>query len=150
MTPIWLEHAYKDAGLREIRGGESPRIIEMHSHCTLKAKEDEIPWCAAAVCCWLEECSIDSTKSAAAKSFLDWGVKLDTPREGCVCVIRQKQKGHDAATGSASGYHVALWLAEVNNYVYLWGGNQGDTVKKSGFNLASYEICGYRWPEGIE
>lgn len=149
-TPIWLEHARKDAGLREIRGGESPRIIAMHDHCSLHAKEDEIAWCSAAVCCWLEEVGIPSIKSAAAKSWLSWGVALETPREGCVCVIHQKTAGRDAATGSTSGYHVGLWLGQDQDRVYLWGGNQSDTVKKSGFGLGSYEVCGYRWPEGID
>jgi|SRR6185369_14982654 len=149
MTPIWLEHAFKDSGITEKRGGENPRIIEMHDHCSLHAKEDEIAWCSAAVCCWMEEVGIPSTRSAAAKSWLDWGVPLEAPREGCVCVIRQKNKGADAATGSTSGYHVALWLAEADGRVYLWGGNQGDSVKKSSFGLGSYEVCGYRWPEGV-
>ena len=58
MKPTWLEHAMKDAGITEVRGGENPRIIEMHTYCTLKAKEDEIAWCSAAVCCWMEEVGI--------------------------------------------------------------------------------------------
>lgn len=149
MTPIWLEHAYKDAGLREIRGGESPRIIEMFTHTTYHAKEDEVAWCSAGACTWLEECGIPSPHSAAAKSWLSWGVPLNEPREGCICVILQKGKGHDSSTGSTSGYHVGLWLGEDKEKVYLWGANQSDSVKKSGFFLRSYEICGYRWPEGI-
>lgn len=147
--PIWLEHALSDAGVHEVKGGENPRIIEMDSHTSLKAKEDEVPWCAAAVNCWLEECFIDGTKSAAAKSFLNWGVELATPREGCICVIQQRTAGADAVTGSSSGYHVALWLDQDTDYVYLWGGNQSDSVKKSAFPLSKYRVCGYRWPEGI-
>lgn len=149
MKPIWLEHALKDEGVREVRGGENPRIIEMHDHCTLHAKEDEIAWCAAAVCCWLEECGIPSTKSAAARSFLSWGKELPEPKEGCICIIQQRQVGTDSATGSTSGYHVGLWLGQDAERVYLWGGNQSDSVKKSGFGLKSYRVCGYRWPEGL-
>jgi len=148
-NPIWLEHALKDAGVHEIKGGETPRIIEMHDHCTLHAKEDEIAWCSAAVCCWLEEMGIPSTKSAAARSWLNWGVELDKPKEGCICVIQHKNSAPDLATGSTSGYHVALWLGQDNYYIYLWGGNQGDSVKQSKFPLGSYRVCGYRWPEGL-
>lgn len=150
MKPIWLVHALKDEGIKEKRGGENPRIIEMFTHCTYQAKEDEVPWCSAAVCAWLEECFVTSTKSAAAKSWLTWGVELKEPREGCVCIIQQRYLGQDKKTGSASGYHVALWLGQDAERVYLFGGNQSDSVKKSGFNLNSYRVLGYRWPEGIK
>lgn len=150
MNPVWLEHAFKDKGVAEVKGGENPRIIEMHSHTTLKAKEDEIAWCSSGLCCWMEESGLPSTKSAAAKSWFDYGIGLAEPRIGCICLIRQKQKGSDAATGSTSGYHVGLWLREEAGRVYLWGCNQSDSVKESGFNLQSYEIVAYRWPEGVE
>lgn len=148
--PLWLKKAFKDEGVAEIRGGENPRIIEMHDRCTLHAKEDEIAWCSAAVCCWMEESGVLSTKSAAAKSWESWGVALDKPRRGCVCIVRQKATGRDATTGSVSGYHVGLWLGEENNRVTLWGGNQHDMVKQSSFGLGSYNIVAYRWPEGIK
>lgn len=148
-SPIWLVHALKDNGLREVRGGENPRIIEMDSYTTLKAKEDEIAWCSAALCCWFEEVHISSTKSAAAISWATWGKGLDEPKEGCVCVVRHKKSGNDKATGSTSGYHVALWLGQDRDYVYLFGGNQSDSVKKSSFPLKDYEIVALRWPEGF-
>jgi uncharacterized protein (TIGR02594 family) len=148
MEPKWLAHAREDEGVKEVRGGENPRIIQMHSYTTLHAKEDEIAWCSAAVCAWMEEVGIESTKSAAAISWATWGIGLESPRLGCVCVIRQKRKGEDKATGSTSGNHVALWLSEQDGRVHLWGGNQGDMVKESSFGLANYEIVAYRWPEG--
>lgn len=150
MKPIWLVHAEKDAGTKEKRGGENPRILEYFTHTTYHAKEDEVPWCSAAVCCWLEEVMYPSTKSAAAKSWLDYGVELKEPREGCICVIQQRYTGKDKATGSSSGYHVALWLDQDADHVTLFGGNQSDSVKVSSFNLNSYRVCGYRWPlEGV-
>lgn len=148
--PIWLEHALLDSGVKEIDGsGNNPRIVEMDSHTSLKAKEDSVPWCAAAVNCWLEECGITGTDSAAAKSFLTWGKELTVPREGCVVVIQQRSSGSDAATGSASGYHVALFVGQDAGHIYLYGGNQSDQCKQSSFPLAKYRICGYRWPEGV-
>lgn len=42
MKPIWLLHAEKDAGVTEVRGGENPRIIEMFTHTSYHAKEDEM------------------------------------------------------------------------------------------------------------
>lgn len=146
-VPKWLDQARKDQGVREVKGGENSRILEMHSHTSLHARDDETAWCSSAVNCWMEEAGIKGTGSAAAKSWLDWGVKLAAPQLGCVCVIRQKTAGKDTATGSTSGYHVGLWLGAGDGRVTLFGGNQGDMVKESGFNLRSYEIVGYRWPK---
>lgn len=147
MIPKWLEVAEKDLGIKEIPGKEHhPRIVEFHRHTTLKATTDEVAWCSSAVNCWMDEAGYKGTGSAAAKSWLDWGVALETPRLGCICIIRQKQKGPDEATGSTSGYHVGLWKKEEGGRVYLHGGNQGNMVKVSGFGLGSYDILGYRWP----
>lgn len=148
MDPKWLEIAKGEEGVCEKRGCENQRIIEYHDATTLHAKEDEIPWCSSFVNWCMEKAGITPTGSAAARSWLNWGKKLDTPFPGCVCVIRQKQSGHDQATGSASGYHVAFWLGEENGRVKLLGGNQSDQVKVSTFGLGAYDVCGYRWPEG--
>lgn len=150
MKPIWLVHAEKDIGVKEIRGGENPRIIEMFTHTTYHAKEDEIYWCSACLCCWLEEVFIPSTKSAAARSWLKWGTELSEPREGCICIIQQKVAGKDAATESTSGFHVGLWVGQDAERVYLLGGNQSDSVKVSGFPFSKYTVRGYRWPEGMK
>lgn len=146
MKPRWLEIAEKEIGQHEIRGGENPRIVEYHASTSLKAKEDEIPWCSSFVNWCLKEAGINGTNSAAAKSWLTWGVETADPVLGCICIIKKKRNGPDRATGSASGYHVAFWLEEKEGRVLLLGGNQGDQVKKSSFNLTGYEICGYRIP----
>ena len=49
MKPKWLEIALKEVGVSEIKGGENKRILEYHASTTLKAKEDEIPWCSSFV-----------------------------------------------------------------------------------------------------
>lgn len=142
----WMKVAENEIGQQEIRGGENKRIIEYHATTTLKAKEDEIPWCSSFVNWCLRQVGFAGTGSAAAKSWLTWGDKIDTPEPGCICVIRRKQQGHDLATGSSSGYHVAFWEKEENGRVFLLGGNQSDQVKISSFSLSGYEICGYRMP----
>jgi uncharacterized protein (TIGR02594 family) len=145
MKPVWLDIAEGELGTVEKRGGENPRILEYHATTTLKAREDEVAWCASFVNWCMEKAGIKGTGSAAAKSWLTWG-DTSPQKYGAVCVIKQKSKGHDAATGSASGYHVAFFLKIENGRVFLLGGNQGDQVKISSFGLGSYEVCGYRWP----
>jgi uncharacterized protein (TIGR02594 family) len=147
MKTPWLDVAKKEVGQCEVAGCiDNPRIVEYHATTTLHASHDEVPWCSAFVNWCLKQVGIKGTNSAAAKSWLNWGQSLAIPEVGCICVIRQKQKGTDAATGSATGYHVAFWEGEENGKVALLGGNQSDQVKVSHFNLASYEIIGYRMP----
>jgi len=149
MKKPWFDIAMREIGQTEIRGGENQRIIAYHATTTLKAKEDEIPWCSSFVNWCIYQAGLIGTNSAAAKSWLNWGRAITVPEEGCICIVRQKKSGADASTGSASGYHVAFWLKEESNRVFLLGGNQGDQVKISSFGLAGYEICGYRLPGEI-
>lgn len=149
MKPKWLEIAEKEMGVKEVRGGENPRIIEYHATTSYGAKEDEIAWCSSFVNWCMIQAGIKGTNSAAAKSWLDWGTVLDTPQVGCVCVIKLKTKKDDPATGTTSGYHVGLWKKTEGGRVSLVGGNQSDQVKVSSFGLGTYEICGYRQPSTV-
>jgi uncharacterized protein (TIGR02594 family) len=144
--PKWLEVAEAEIGVLEKRGGENPRIIEYHAATSLKAKEDEIPWCASFVNWCLKQAVIAGTGSAAAISFAAWGERITEPKEGCIVVIRQRKKGADQATGSASGNHVAFFQRIQDGRIYLLGGNQSDSVKVSSFGLGSYDVIAYRWP----
>jgi len=150
MRPRWMEIAEDEIGIKEVKGGENPRILEYHASTTLKAKEDEIPWCAAFVNWCLVKAGCKTTNSAAAISFATLGERLTSPKEGCVVVIRQRKSGQDQATGSSSGNHVAFFQKIADNRIYLLGGNQSDQVKVSSFGLSSYDVVAYRWPEEIE
>lgn len=143
----WLVIASKELGIHEIRGGESKRILEYHATTSLAAKEDEIPWCSSFVNWCMKKAGFLGTGSAAAKSWLKWGVALAEPKEGAICVIRQKKFGDDAVTGSATGYHVGFFLGIEDGRLRMLGGNQSDSVKISTFGLSSYTIEGYRWPK---
>lgn len=144
--PLELEIAEKEIGQHELVGGENSRIVEYHSTTTLKATEDEIPWCSSFVNWCMIKAGHKGTNSALAKSWLKWGQKLDRPTLGCVCIIKKKIVEEDKSTGSSTGYHVAFWLLQDAQYVHLLGGNQSDSVKISRFNLAIYAILGYRIP----
>ena len=143
----WMRTALAEYGVSEVRGRtHNSRVIEYHGASTLRAQTDEVPWCASFVNWVLREAGLRGTGSAAAASFSDWGTPVD-PRFGCVVHIRRAQRGHDGATGSSSGNHVAFLVDRSASHVRLLGGNQGNQVKLSTFSLAGYSIRACRWPK---
>jgi uncharacterized protein (TIGR02594 family) len=138
------EIAKEELGVHETPGPvATARIAEYHSTTTLRAKSDEVPWCASFVNWCMVRAGLRGTDSAAARSWLAWGKPCD-PVEGCVVVIRQLHAGRDASTGSASGYHVGFFQALDETHVTILGGNQSDSVKVSRFPLSRYAVQGYR------
>jgi len=144
----WMSIAEAEVGVREnaAAGQHNKRIIEFHKSTSLRATEDEVPWCSSFVNWVMIESGRTGTKSAAAKSWLNWGTELDTPRVGAITVIKKKVAGADKATGSSSGFHVAFFVSATNTQLRLLGGNQSDSVKYSNFLLSKYDIKGHRWP----
>ncbi len=134
--PPWLIKARKEIGVAEIPGLDknNPRILEYDAVTTLKAKVDEVPWCSAFVCAMLEWSGVDSTKSAAAVSYLDWGIELDKPSLGCIVVLERK-----------GGHHVGFYLHETMDAVTLLGGNQSDKVCEMRFPKSL--VLSYRLPD---
>jgi uncharacterized protein (TIGR02594 family) len=146
--PKWLKNAANDLGIIEQEGPcDSDRILQYHAATTLRATSDEVPWCASAMCFWLERAGITSPKSAQARSFLQWGVPLKRPRRGCIVVLTRPG-------GPSWGGHVGVWLGSTwrlssNNvrrgYEIVLGGNQGDAVNIRLF--PSSRVLGWRWPK---
>lgn len=137
MKPEWLTTAEKEIGTKEIAGPvDNVRILEYHACTTLKATDDETPWCSAFINWCLEMVKIKGTKSAAARSWLDWGKCLDEPVEGCVVILKR---------GAPPSGHVCLYVKDRDaNYITCLGGNQGDQVKYS--HYPKVDVLGYRWP----
>lgn len=146
-TP-WLEIAAMQLGVHEDSrpGHHNTRIVTYHQTTTLRATTDEVPWCSSFVNWVMTKARYTGTGSAAARSWLNWGIGLPAARPGAITVIRRKKAGADAATGSSSGYHVAFLISQSASHVRLLGGNQSDSVKYSNFALESYRVEGYRWP----
>lgn len=145
MKPQWLEIAEKEIGVKEMLGGENQRIIEYHSSTTLKAIEDEVPWCSSFVNWCFQQCGMAGTGSALASSWLKWGTKLDEPKIGCVVVVKRKGSKSDKSTGSTTGYHVGFYVGRTPESISILGGNQADSVKVSSFTLSKYKNF-YIWP----
>lgn len=109
-----------ELGQNEIpRSQQNPRIVFYHSFTSLKAETDEVPWCSSFMCAAHEESGVKSTKSAAANSWLTWGVKSDGTA-GDIAVFTRD-----------GGNHVAFVHNDVKSsdkYVMVLGGNQSNRV----------------------
>lgn len=138
----WLDIAFSEIGEKEIAGPEdNPRIVEYHQSCSLKATDDETPWCSA-FANWvfdqLKKEKITPTRSAAALSWLKWGKKLLHPAYGCVVIY-----DHGGGRGHV-GFCVGYKKVKNKFYLAVLGGNQSNQVKVSFFEGGT--AAGYRWP----
>lgn len=139
--PRWLIEAKKHLGQKEIAGRKhNPLILRWWALIRAPFTDDETPWCAGFVGGILESVGIKSSRSAAARSYQSWGVKLDKPAVGAIVVFWRGRPS------SGSG-HVGFVVGK-NSYGHLMvlGGNQGDAVNVKPFDRS--RIVGYRWPDG--
>lgn len=138
-SPAWFVWGLGELGIREIPGkANNDRIMAYRKigKTPLSGDESRVPWCAIWANAAFEQCGIRGTRSALARSFLDWGQKLDKPALGAVVVL-------SSARGTWSG-HVGFYRGETADQVYLLGGNQNDSVSIAPFDKA--RIVGIRWP----
>lgn len=137
--PKWIAEARQYIGQREIKGSaHNPTILRWWKLIKSSFKDDETAWCAAFVGGVLEQCGITSTRSAAARSYLDFGKTLDKPAYGCVVVFWR---------GSPSGWsgHVGFIVGkDKRGNLMVLGGNQSDAVNIKPFSKS--RVLGYRWP----
>jgi len=145
IVPPWLTCAEKEVGVMEIPGVEhNERILEYHRATTLRATTDEVPWCSSFVCWCLEEVGMRSTRSAAARSYLQWGVPISPAPYGAIAVLRrgagEGSQGHEVL--DAPG-HVGFLIWISLTHVALLGGNQNDCVGVSMFSRTL--LIGTRW-----
>ena len=139
-APEWLDAARREIGVKEYPGAQhNPRIQQYAKKTTLAAPADEVPWCSSFVNWCLAEAGIQGTRSAAARSWLDWGVDLKKPVTGCVTVF---SRGSNPTSG-----HVAFYVASKGAFYDVLGGNQSNQVKVASYPSA--RRLGFRWPKGV-
>jgi uncharacterized protein (TIGR02594 family) len=135
-APNYLLIAEKELGVKEIEGSKhNSRIIQYHSATQLKATADEISWCAAFVNWCLRESGELGTMQANARSFLEWGQKVDEPQLGDIVVFWRVKK-------SSWQGHVAFFIEEKENNILCLGGNQADQVCYKWYPKT--QLLGYR------
>lgn len=136
----WMKIAELELGVTEIPGpGDNPRIVEYLESTTLgnpDNENDETPWCSAFVTWCLEQAGVESTHSAWARSYLNWGREPadDEFGKGVVVVLSR---------GANSG-HIGFLDDWNDESVKLLGGNQGNAVSYACF--PKDRVLGWRVP----
>lgn len=133
--PPWLIVADGELQQAEVPGpGNNPRIVEYFKATTYHATADAVPWCSAFLNWVMAKAGVKGSGSAAAISWLHWGLDLgEHPRLGCVVVFE---------------HHVSLYVGpdpQFDNHIRCEGGNQSDRVKVSSYPLE--DVLSYRWPK---
>ncbi len=141
VEPPWLTIARAEVGVKERAGKEhNPRILQYLASTTLPTALrvlDETPWCSAFTNWCMQQAGYVGTGKANARSWLNWGERLEQPKRGCVVVLWR-------AMPSGTQGHVAFWLGEANNHVTLLGGNQSNAVCIQPY--PKHRVLSYRWP----
>jgi uncharacterized protein (TIGR02594 family) len=133
----WMVFARGEMGQAEIEGAQNnPRIVEYHAATSLKATDDETPWCSAFANWCMKKAGIRGTGQANARSWLDWGRRIDTPVAGCIVVLKR-------GTSTTSG-HVGFFTEKQGDRIQVLGGNQSNRVKLSLYPTS--DVLGYRLP----
>jgi uncharacterized protein (TIGR02594 family) len=132
-----MDAAWSHVGVRETKGkAATPAIVAMYADAGhAEITSDEVPWCAAFVGACLKDAGLPNTGSLLARSYLDYGTKIEDPRVGCIAVFRR---------GAPPSGHVAFVTGWGEGSIRVLGGNQGDAVSEA--NYRESDVLGYRWP----
>lgn len=128
--------AKKYLGLKEIPGPKHNNVI-LGWLTELGAwwKDDETPWCGVFVAECFRQCGSNLPKYwYRAKGWLDWGIALKEPIDGCVVILEREGGGH---------VFIFMGYDKKGNIVGI-GGNQGNQVSIAAFDKT--RVIGYRWP----
>ena len=130
-----------EIGVKEVTGpGSNPRIVVFGSYTTYKATSDAVPWCSSLANYVVDTAGFVGTHSAAARSWLDWGVVLKTPIVGCIVVFDRRDKNNPNAAHVAFCDHADI----SNGIIRVIGGNQKDSVSDGRYRTS--RVLGYRAP----
>lgn len=129
MNSPWMPMAVAELArdVHELPGAaDNPRIVQYHATTTLKATDDETPWCSSFVNWCVTQAGLTGTNSAAASSWKYWGHAVGGEDGEIRC-------GDIAVLSRVGGHHVGFVVAIVETTVLLLGGNQGNRVSVAPF-----------------
>lgn len=147
--PRWLEVARAESmrGVTEIAGREfhNERILEYHQATDLHATADEVPWCSSFVNWCLRRADMPRTRSAAARSWLSWGLRLSPPALGVIVILKRGGLGQPGREVRDAPGHVGFYVGHGSKYeILVLGGNQENAVNTRAYNVD--RVLDYRWP----
>lgn len=118
-----FEVAMGEYGLKEIRGSRhEERILEYFGATNHSwVKTDETAWCSAFMNWCAMMSGMERTGELNARSWLDSGTEVTTPRMGDVVVFWRERK-------SSWKGHVGLVASVKDGRVWVLGGNQKNMV----------------------
>jgi len=103
-------------------------------------------WCSIFVNWVVKKAGLRGTGSAAARSWLDWGVALRHPKPGAIAILSD---GNYTVRGYEGNpwFHVAIVTAGAATSLEVVGGNQPDVCRKH-FGPPKLVEARFRWPAG--
>ena len=123
-----IDVALSQIGIKEIVG-------HLHNKDVLKyfletghdwVRDDETAWCSAFVNWVTQKSGLSSSGKLNARSWLNVGEKVSDPKLGDVVVFWR------SSSSSWKG-HVAFYIRDTKNWIYVLGGNQNNQVKISAY-----------------
>lgn len=128
--------AMDEIGVTEFKGeANNPRILQYAKDCGIPYTSDDTAWCSLFVNWVALKSKLPRTNKLNARSWLDIGTKVTTPKVGDVCVFWREHK--DSWKG-----HVGFYMTGNDKQIAVLGGNQGDSVSVKFY--PTKQLLGYR------
>lgn len=136
------ELAEKEIGVVEWKDGHNPKVVAYFKDAGHpQVKDDETAWCAAFVGAMLYRAGQLGTNKLTARSYLDWGVKVDRKdaRPGDIVILKR-------GTSSWQG-HVGFFVKDSGDSITILGGNQSNAVNRRAYKVDKDQLLGIRRAE---
>ncbi|CAL2080341.1 TIGR02594 family protein [Tenacibaculum sp. 190524A02b] len=133
-----LSVALSQYGVKEIKGQKDhPQILHYFKSLGFDSAKfkDETAWCSAFAGWVAQQAGYEYSNQLTARSWLQVGTTTHQPNQGDVVVLWRE------SPNSWKG-HVGFLVKETNRYVYLLGGNQGNSVCVKAY--PKNRVIGYR------
>jgi uncharacterized protein (TIGR02594 family) len=140
-TP-WLDYMVKHLGVAEIVGpNDNPLIVQWGKDAGISWwHSDDDAWCAVAVNAALVNTGFPSTKSALARSFTNYGTKLDKPVPGAIVVF---PRGQNPLYGHVG---VVEKISDDGSSITVINGNVANAMRRTVYRTSS--AIAFRAPPG--
>lgn len=132
-----LKIALKEYGTWEWAGKDhNPQVLKYSKEIGLTwVKDDETAWCSIFVNWCLMKAGLPITGQVKARSFMKYGTSTKKPELGDIVVFWREN-----INGTLG--HVAFYIRETKNTIYVLGGNQNQQVNISAYSKA--QLLDYR------